>query len=89
MLAHPNARVDGNTVSIPTYDPNTDTAGEIKLELYDDPPAHKLTVGTILEDPRNGNRFTIVDFDGTKVTGNDPIGIKVRVGRRADWNEGD
>lgn len=84
MLAHPNARVDGNICTIPTYDPETDTAGETKLELYDDPQPQKLAVGSVLQDPNTGNTFEIVDLDAML---NGTQGIKIRVGSKAQWQK--
>lgn len=71
-------------MTVPTYDPSTDTAGEIKLEIYDDPSPQRLTVGTVLSDPKTGNTFQIVDLQAAL---NGEQSIRIRVGSKASWNE--
>lgn len=64
-LAHPNARVTQRNgkevILIPTYDIDTDTAGEIALAITDDPPDRKPQPGDIMRDPRTGAEFQIMD----------------------------
>lgn len=63
-LAHPNARLtqrDGvEVVIIPTYDIETDTAGETMLAVRDDQPEGKPQPGEIRTGP-TGNTFQIVN----------------------------
>lgn len=47
-------------VIIPTYDAETDTAGEIVLRIVNDPPENKPQPGDILRD-KFGNVFEIKD----------------------------
>ena len=63
-LAHPNARITERggkqVVIIPTYDIETDTAGETILAIHDDPETRKPEPGDILTDI-HGNTFQIMN----------------------------
>ena len=79
-LAHPNARLtqrDGvEVVIIPTYDIETDTAGEIMLAVHEDQHQGKPQPGEIRVGP-TGNEFKVVDPPGTSPT--------IRKGPKADF----
>ncbi len=80
LAAHPNAMVseDETTVTIPTYDIDTDTAGTVTLQIVDDPPNTKPQPGELRRD-RFGNMFKIVDLGTVK--------FPIRKGPKAEWND--
>ena len=64
-------------VVIPTYDINTDTDGEIILQVVEDRD-RKPQPGDILTDPNTGAQFKIID----------PASLMpVRKGPKAEWSE--